>query len=104
MANKVKLVINPWLPLISTTNGNTSWYLFADPNVGRPAIEVGFLIGHETPELFMKSPNATRVGGGLIDPTEGDFDTDAVEWKERHVFGGTLMDPKSGVASNGTGA
>lgn len=104
MASKVKLVVNPWLPIISTTNGNTSWYLFADPNVGRPAMEVGFLIGHETPELFMKAPNATRVGGGLIDATDGDFDSDAVEWKIRYVLGGTLMDPKSGVASNGTGA
>lgn len=102
MARRVQVVVNPWLPIISTTNGNTSWYLFANPSVGRPAMEVGFLTGHESPELFQKSPNATRVGGGLIDPSEGDFDTDSVEWKLRHVFGGTLMDPKSAVASNGT--
>ena len=105
MTNGVKLIVNPWLPLISSTaNGSSSWYLFADPAVGRPAMEVGFLIGHELPEMFQKSPNAMRVGGGLVDPTEGDFDTDAIEWKVRHVFGGTLMDPKSAVASNGTNA
>lgn len=105
MRNSVKLMVNPWLPIVSSSsNGSTSWYLFADPSVGRPAMEVGFLLGHEQPELFRKSPNATRVGGGLIAPEEGDFDTDSIDWKLRHVFGGVLMDPKSGVASNGTGS
>jgi hypothetical protein len=103
MANKVRVISNPWLPIITTTGtlGSTAWYLFADPTVGRPAMEVGFLTGHETPELFQKSPNAMRVGGGAVSPEDGDYDTDAVEWKIRHVFGGTLMDPKSGVASPG---
>jgi hypothetical protein len=104
LQNDVTLVVNPWLPVISTTNGNTSWYLFADPNVGRPAMEVGFLRGHETPELFQKSPNATRVGGGLVDPTDGDFETDSIDTKVRHVFGGVLMEPKSAVASSGVGS
>lgn len=104
MRNRVKIMVNPWLPIIDTTHGTTAWYLFADPNVGRPAMEVGFLLGHETPELFQKTPNAVRVGGGLIGPEEGDFDTDSVEWKVRHVFGGTLMDPKSAVGSTGVGA
>jgi hypothetical protein len=104
MRNKVRIMVNPWLPIISTSNGNTSWYLFANPSSGRPAMEVGFLIGHEQPELFRKSPNATRVGGGMINPEEGDFDTDSIDWKLRHVFGGVLMDPKSAVASNGSGS
>lgn len=104
MSNRVQLVVNPWLPIISTTNGNTSWYLFADPGVDRPAMEIGFMTGRENPELWMKSPNAVRVGGGLVGAEEGDFDTDSIEYKVRHVFGGTLMDPKSAVASNGTGS
>lgn len=103
LKNDVSVVVDPWLPIVSTTNGNTSWYLFADPNVGRPAMEIGFLSGHETPELFMKSANATRVGGGAVDPMDGDFDTDSIDTKVRHVFGGVLLDPKSAVASNGTG-
>jgi hypothetical protein len=70
MANKVKVISNPWLPIITTTGtlGSTAWYLFADPTVGRPAMEIGFLTGHETPELFQKSPNAMRVGGGAVSP------------------------------------
>lgn len=101
MRNDVSVIVNPWLPIIDTTTGSTAWYLFANPNTGRPAMEIGRLIGHEAPELFQKSPNATRVGGGLVDPTDGDFDSDSVEWKVRHVMGGTLMDPKSALASTG---
>jgi hypothetical protein len=104
LRNDVTPVVNPWLPIIDTTSGNTAWYLFAEPAVGRPALEIGFLRGHEQPELFQKSPNAVRVGGGTIDPLDGDFETDSVDHKVRHVFGGVLMDSKSAVASNGTGS
>lgn len=97
------LVVNPWLPIITTTGtiGQTAWYLFASPGSGRPAAEVGFLRGHETPELFMKSPSAVRIGGGLIGAEDGDFDTDAINYKVRHVLGGTLLEPKAAVASFG---
>lgn len=94
---------NSYIPIIaSTANGNTSWFLFSDPNDGRPAIEVDFLIGHEEPETFMKEANARRVGGGTVDPLDGDFDTDSVEYKVRHVLGGGRLDPKATVASNGS--
>lgn len=104
MRNRVRVEVNPWLPIINTTSGNTAWYLFADPSVGRPAMEIGFLIGHETPELWVKSPNAMRVSGGPVAPEEGDFEHDSIEYRVRHVLGGTLMDPKSAVASTGLGA
>jgi len=105
MKNKVTLVVNPWLPLIDTTHGNTSWYLLQSPNgMGRPISEIGFLRGYEAPQLFMKDPDSVRVGGGSISPMDGDFDTDSVQYKVRHVFGGTLLDTKSAVASNGSGS
>jgi hypothetical protein len=105
MKNIVQVHINPYIPLIATSaNGSTSWFMFADPSTSRPAAEVGFLRGHEEPEVFMKQPNSMRVGGGAVDPSDGDFETDTVEYKVRHVMGGTLMDPKAAVASNGSGA
>jgi hypothetical protein len=104
MQNKVKVVVNPWLPIIDTTSGNAAWYLIANPNEGRPAMEVGFLTGHETPDLWMKAPDAIRVGGGLVGPEEGDFQNDGIRYRVRHVLGGTLMDPKSAVASTGAGS
>jgi len=104
MRNRVNVVVNPWLPIVNTTSGNTAWYLFADPSVGRPAMELGFLLGHDTPELWVKSPNAMRVGGGAVAPEEGDFEHDAVQYRVRMVLGGTLMDPKSSVSSTGLGS
>lgn len=100
----VKLAVNVYLDVVDTTHGNTAWYLIADPNSGRPALEMDFLRGHEQPELFMKSPNAVRVGGGAVDPMEGDFDTDSIDYKVRYCMGGTTLDPKRAVASNGSGS
>lgn len=90
--------------IASSANGATSWYLFANPATSRPAIQIGFLRGHETPELFMKDSNAVRIGGGTSDAMDGDFDTDAVHYKVRHVIGGSRLDPKATVASNGSGS
>jgi hypothetical protein len=99
----VQLVVNPWLPIVTTAGtGATAWYLFADPGMGRPALEVGFLRGHETPEMFLKSPNATRIGGGPVAAEDGDFETDGIAYKVRHVYGGSLVEPKAGIASDGT--
>lgn len=103
LRNRVRVVVNPYLSIINETNGATAWYLFAEPNNGRPALQMGFLQGHEQPETFIKDPNARRVGGGAVNPEEGDFDTDSIEYKIRHVLGGTRVDPKSTVASTGTG-
>lgn len=104
MRNDVRVMVNPWLPIIDTTHGNSAWYVFADPSVGRPAAEVGFLTGHEVPELRIKSADSVRVGGGAIGPEEGDFEHDAVRYRVRYVLGGTNMDHKSGVASTGAGS
>lgn len=105
MRNRVNVVVNPYIPILATSaNGNTSWFLFASPGDARPAIEVAFLRGRETPELFQKAPNALRLGGGAADPMDGSYEIDAIEWKVRHVFGGGVVDPKMTVASNGTGS
>jgi hypothetical protein len=94
-----EVVVAPWLPIVDTSaNKNTTWYLFSDPGVGRPAMEMGFLRGHETPELFMKSSNAVRIGGGTVGAEEGSFETDGIDYKVRHVFGGGLLDPKASLA------
>lgn len=104
-AGIVDAVTNFYIPIVaSSSNGSTSWFLFADPVAGRPALELGFLIGHEQPEIFMKSPTATRVGGGMVGPEDGDFDVDAIQYKVRHVIGGTRLDTKMTVSSNGSGS
>lgn len=113
----VNVATNYYLPIVNTTSGQTAWYLFANPNNGRPALQQSFLRGHEAPEMFMKLPNNVAIGEGRMgpgagvmpgtseaNPMEGDFDTDAVCYKVRHVLGGTLLDPIMAVASNGSGS
>jgi len=115
--NIVRLAVNYYLPIVDATHGQTGWYLFSNPESGRPAIEFGKLRGHTTPELFMKLPNSVAIGEGTMgpgpgvfpgttnmNPMEGDFDTDAVHYKVRHVLGGTTIDPIMAVYSNGSGS
>lgn len=107
MTRKFKVSVNPYIPRIATTaNGNSSWFLFANPNDSREALSLIFLRGHEEPETFMRSPNAQRVGGGMADVMGGDFDTDSIMWKIRHVLGTmrTTGGHRMTVASNGSGS
>lgn len=105
MRNRLTLVVDPYIPMTATTaNGNTSWFLFANPNTGREVIRIAFLRGHEEPEIWMKEPNARRVGGGSVDPMDGDFDTDSIQYRVRHALGVVRVDPKGAVASNGSGS
>ena len=85
-------MVNPYL----TAESVAGWYLLADPNFSRGALEMGFLRGHEEPEVFMKNPDAIKVGGG-IDPLNGSYANDSVEYKVRHVLGGTTLDPRFAV-------
>lgn len=102
MRNGLRLAVNYRIPRIATiANGATSWFLFADPAVSRPAIEIGFLRGHERPEVFEKMPDKRLVGGG--EALES-FDIDVRQWEVRHVFGGSRIDGKATVASNGSGS
>lgn len=100
MKGMLELVVNPWIPQVATTNGDTSWFMFADPDGGRSALEFGFLRGYEAPQLFKRAPDATRVGGG--DEQFG-FEDDSVAYKLRHIFGGTRLDKRYAVASDGSG-
>ncbi len=97
----LKLIVNPWIPIVDTTTGATTWALFSDPNQC-PAGELGQLRGHENPQIHMKSPDMVRVGGGLTDPFEGDFATDNIIFRVRHIMGGVTMDGQGGYASDGT--
>jgi hypothetical protein len=106
MRGRVHLTVNPYIPIIANTaNGSTSWFLFANPNTGRPWGEVGFLRGFEQPALYERMPNARRVGGG--GEVMESFENDSRAWRVRHVFGGTRFlttgGTKATVASNGSG-
>lgn len=102
LRGRLRVEVNPYIPVIATSNGATTWFLFADPNVGRPALEISFLRGYEEPGIYQKAPEHMRVGGGLL-PQLGSFDFGEIRWKVMHIIGGARLDPKGTVASNGTG-
>jgi len=96
-------IIDPYIPIVaSDSNGTTSWFLFAAPDVGRPALEVGLLSGFGEPQLYQKLSNTMRVGGGT-DQMAGEFLTMSQQYKGVMAFGGTRLDPKATVASDGSG-
>lgn len=101
MAGKLNLVINDYIGLVATSNASTSWFMFASTSAARPALQLDRLRGHESPELFIKTPNASRVGGGTVPES---FETDEIEHKIRHCYGGVVVDARATVASNGTGS
>lgn len=98
---RLEVVVDPWAPYVATsgTLGSTVWGLFAEPN-DTPAGEIGVLMGHETPVIVTRAPNAVRIGGGF---DVGSFETDGVEYKVRDVFGGVAMYPQARWLSNGQG-
>ncbi|MCA1667144.1 MAG: Mu-like prophage major head subunit gpT family protein, partial [Thermomicrobia bacterium] len=108
----IQVIMNPFLPVVGSTvigsgpntgstYGQTSWFLWGDPQFGN-ALEVGYLAGHETPELWMRKPNAIIVGGGEVPPEDGSFENDAMFWRCRMFFGGTILNPKFVYSSDGT--
>lgn len=101
MSQRLRLVVNNYLPILDPTAGNKTYYLLADPSAARGAVEFAFLRGHRSPEIFMKSPNAMSVGGGTTGAMSGDFDHDAIGYKIRHIMGGTVIDPKCALKSVG---
>lgn len=91
----VSLVVNPLL-------AGTGWFILPDPaRAARPAVAVAFLAGYETPDLRVSANTGSRVGGGSIAPTEGDFEIDGVWYRVRHVTGSANVDPVHTYGSTG---
>jgi hypothetical protein len=87
--------VNPYLPIIDTSgNEEGTWYVFADPGTDGPSAQLNFLQGHEVPEVLMKGSNKVSLGGGTVSAMEGDFETDKVRFRARHIMGGTQVDPR----------
>lgn len=80
------VVEDPFLPAVDPVNGNTAWYLFADPNFV-PAIRYGYLVGYEQPEIWVRDSDARALMGGSEDPFAGSWATDDIEFKLRFTFG-----------------
>lgn len=105
VSGRVQLVVDPWLDVLDKgANAATTWYVLPDPSASRKALFLGKLRGHETPDLRVKSSTGERVGGGAIDPSEGSFDVDDIQYRVRHVVGAVGTDMIATAVSNGSGS
>lgn len=105
MRAKTRLSVDPYIPIVaSSANGTTSWFLFANPDSGRPALEIGFLRGYESPGIYQKLPDTVRAGSTTPEMMLGSFETGELQYKGMHIIGGTREDPKATIASNGSGS
>lgn len=104
----LQVVVDPYISQVATSNGDTSWFLFGSPSIGRPALEFDRLRGHEAPEIWARTPDAQRVGGGTVGPDAGSFENDSIDYRVRHVYGGgrrvNTGGKKATVASSGAGS
>ena len=96
----LQLHVDPYLPVLDTTDGNATWYLFAEPSAGA-AMEFSYLRGHETPEIVMKNSDKVSVAGGALSSFSGDFATDDILYRVRVVCGAGRMDPRFAYAQIG---
>lgn len=98
----LRVSTNYFIDSVATSaNADTSWFVFANPSGPRPALEFGRLRGYEQPALYEKVPDMRRIGGGEV---PWSFNHGASEKKVQHIYGGTFVDPKMTLASNGSGS
>lgn len=105
IAANLTVSVNYEIPAVVTgtvANAGTAWWLFANPNSPRPALEMGFLRGYEQPALYEKIPDMRRFGGGA--EVMWSFDFGDAHRKVQHILGGTQVDYRMTVGSKGDGS
>jgi hypothetical protein len=101
-----EVVENPWLDVVDGTHAATAWYVVPFGGEGvRTALGLGFLLGHENPELRVHNESGLYLGGGIVPQSEGSFLNDTWQLRIRHIYGGVALNGGIGTAaSNGTAA
>lgn len=101
-----ELVENKWLDVIDTVRGSTAWYVVPFNGDGvRTSLGLGFLNGHDAPELRVHNETGLYLGGGNVPVREGSFLNDTWELRIRHIYGGVALNGGIGtVASSGQAA
>lgn len=77
----------------------TAWFVLPMPSAPRPAFYLGFLQGHESPEMRVKKDQGSLMGGGDVAFDEGSFDDDTIYFRVRHITGGAAGDPRFAYAN-----
>lgn len=81
-----------WLTAIWPAMGKGAIILPVASDTELPVLTSNYLEGYETPSLWIKDSNARNIGGGEVNPeVDGDFDSDAIVTKVRHVHGANSL-------------
>lgn len=99
----ITVVENKWLSAINPNFGR-GWILVPTNGMPYPTVTSNYLRGYETPSFWVKNSNAMNYGGGEVPILEGDFDSDAIQTKVRHVNGSSVLWNEGIVYSAGTNA
>ena len=101
-----EIVVLDWLEVVDETHGSTGWYVVPFAGEGtRTALALGFLNGHEAPELRVHNETGLYLGGGQVPLREGSFLNDTWELRIRHIYGEVALNGGIGtVASSGQAA
>lgn len=89
---EVDVVAFPWLSRIWGGIGKGSIIVPIAGASQLPILTRNRLRGYEAPSLWVKDSNARQIGGGVVSAVdEGDFDSDAMWTKVRHVNGASAL-------------
>lgn len=81
-----------WLQKIWPSIGKGFLVVPVPSTTDAPVLSSVYLDGYETPSMWVKQSNAISAnGGGVGDPMDGDFDSDAILTKVRHVHGAQAL-------------
>lgn len=96
--SNLEIAVAPWITTISTDNddADAQWYLYSDPNIGRPAVAFATLQGAPAPRIFRRTPDSQIIGGGLDNYS---FETNSIEYKVAWDIGVSQIDYRGMVAS-----
>lgn len=95
-----RVAMNPYIPRVATTNGDTTWFLIGDPNAGRAAGEIVFLDGMEDPSVTYQESD---IANGRGFEAMAQFDTNLIRARVLHTVGGGFQDARCAIGSNGSG-
>jgi len=101
-ANTVRGIVDYWVePYLTDAN---DWYLFADPNAAgaRPAMQVAFLNGQETPQVMLKNPEVRLLLGGAGNSDPYTMLYDEIWWKVRYEWAARMWEWRSAVKATVT--
>lgn len=101
LANSLTLVVEPNLLLNTNSKAATTWFVLPAPNPARPALVTGFMSGRTAPDIRVSNDTGNYVGGGSVNPLEGSFEDDTIQYRVRHIVGAAAIDPLHTFVSRG---